>query len=69
MKTTLNWIQQADIALKRASLRARELAEHTQTPLMVRKDGKTVKLNRDDSTTTMLDSAIAPVGKRDGDGA
>ena len=32
MKTT-NWIQQADQALKRASLRARNVAASTNTPL------------------------------------
>ena len=44
MKKTANWIQQADAALHRAAKRARELAEQTNTPLIVRRDGKIVKL-------------------------
>ena len=44
MKTTTNWIQQADDALERAAKRAREVAERTNTPLHVMRDGKIVKL-------------------------
>ena len=44
MKTTTTWVQQADAAMKRAAQRARELAERTQTPMHVVKDGKIVKL-------------------------
>jgi hypothetical protein len=38
------WIAQADAALKRAAQRARELAQRTNTPLHVMRDGKIVKL-------------------------
>jgi hypothetical protein len=44
MKTTANWIQQADNALKRAAKRAREVASRTNTPLHVMREGKIVKL-------------------------
>ena len=44
MKTTTTWIQQADNALKRAAKRAREVAERTNTPLLVQRDGKIVRL-------------------------
>ena len=44
MKKTANWIQQADNAIKRAAKRAREVAERTNTPLLVQRDGKIVKL-------------------------
>lgn len=44
MKTKTNWIQQADQALQRAAKRARELAERTNTPLHIMRDGKVVKL-------------------------
>ena len=44
MKTKANWIQQADAALHRAAKRAREVAEQTNTPLIVQKDGRIVKL-------------------------
>lgn len=44
MKRNANWIQQADNALMRAAKRAREVAEQTNTPLHVMKDGKIVKL-------------------------
>ena len=44
MKRNANWIQQADAALRRAAARARELAEQTNTPLHVMRDGKIVKL-------------------------
>jgi len=45
MKTnTPPWFQQADNALKRAALRAREVAEQTRTAVHVIKDGKIVKL-------------------------
>jgi hypothetical protein len=44
MKPKANWIQQADEALKRAAKRAREVAERTNTPLIVQKDGRIVKL-------------------------
>jgi len=44
MKRNANWIQQADAALHRAAKRARDLAEQTNTPLIVQKDGKIVKL-------------------------
>ena len=44
MKRNANWIQQADAALQRAAKRARELAEQTNTPLHVMRDGKIVKL-------------------------
>jgi len=43
MKTT-NWIQQADQALKRASVRARNVAASTNTPLHLIRDGKIVKI-------------------------
>ena len=42
MKTKTNWIQQADSALQRAARRAREIAERTNTPLHVMRDGKIV---------------------------
>jgi hypothetical protein len=38
------WIIQADVALKRAARRAREIAAQTHTPLHVIRDGKVVKL-------------------------
>jgi hypothetical protein len=44
MKTTPKWIQQADDAMKRAAKRAREVAERTNTPIHVMKDGKIVEL-------------------------
>jgi len=44
LKRNANWIRQADAALIRAAKRARELAEQTNTPLIVQKDGKLVKL-------------------------
>lgn len=44
MKTTLNWIELADHALKRAAQRAREVAWRTNTPLLVMRNGKIVKL-------------------------
>ena len=44
MKTISIWIKQADAALRRAGQRSRELAERTNTPLLVRRDGKVVKL-------------------------
>jgi len=47
MKTTANWIQQADAALKRAAKRAREIAERTNTAVHVVKEGKIVNLLRD----------------------
>jgi hypothetical protein len=43
MKTT-NWIQQADQALKRASVRARNVAANTNTPLHLIRDGKIVRI-------------------------
>jgi hypothetical protein len=44
MKTNANWIQQADIALLRAAKRARALAERTNTPLHVMRNGRIVKI-------------------------
>lgn len=44
MKTNANWIQQADNALQRAAKRARELAERTNTPLHVMRNGRIVKI-------------------------
>ncbi len=44
MKTTKAWIQQADNALQRAAKRAREVAEQTNTPLHVMRDGRIVQL-------------------------
>ncbi|GDY18805.1 hypothetical protein LBMAG56_01500 [Verrucomicrobiota bacterium] len=44
MKTQTNWIQQADGALQRAARRAREVAERTNTPRHVMRDGKIVKI-------------------------
>jgi hypothetical protein len=44
MKAKPNWIQQADNALQRAAKRAREVAERTNTPLHVMRDGKIVKV-------------------------
>jgi hypothetical protein len=44
MKRKPNWIQQADKALQRAAKRAREVAERTNTPLHVMRDGKIVKV-------------------------
>jgi len=44
MKTKQTWIQQADNALMRAAKHARELAERTNTPLHMMRDGKVVKL-------------------------
>ncbi len=44
MKRKANWIQQADAALMRAAKRAREVAEQTNTPLIVMRDGKIVDL-------------------------
>lgn len=44
MKTKPNWIQQADKALERAAKRAREVAERTNTPLHVMRDGKIVRV-------------------------
>ena len=44
MKTQPNWIEGADAAMKRAALRARELAERTGTPLYGWKDGRVVNL-------------------------
>jgi hypothetical protein len=45
MNTTKTWIQQADDALRRAALRAREAAARTNTPLLVQRDGKLVRLS------------------------
>ena len=53
MKTTANWIQQADAALKRAAKRAREIAERTDTAVHVVKEGKIVNL-LDDRNTLVL---------------
>ena len=61
MKTTLNWIQPADIALKRAALRAREVAERTNTLVHVIKDGKMVALNSDFPRPSTRESLTAPV--------
>ena len=44
MKTKKNWIEGADAALKRAALRARELAERTGTPLYSWQNGRVVNL-------------------------
>jgi hypothetical protein len=44
MKTKQTWIQQANNALMRAAKRAREVAERTNTPLHVIRDGKIVQL-------------------------
>jgi hypothetical protein len=44
MNTNANWIQQADDALHRAAKRAREIAERTNTPLHVMRNGRIVKL-------------------------
>ena len=44
MKRNTNWIQQADNALMRAAKRAREVAERTNTPLHVIREGRIVKL-------------------------
>lgn len=44
MKSTANWIQQADAALKRAAKRAREVAARTDTAVHVVRGGKIVKL-------------------------
>jgi hypothetical protein len=44
MKAKTNWIQQADNALQRAAERAREVAERTNTPLHVMRNGKIVKV-------------------------
>lgn len=44
MKTTIDWIQKADVALRRAALRARETAMRTNTGIYVLKDGRIVKL-------------------------
>ena len=44
MKTKTNWIQQDDNALQRAARRAREVAERTNTPLHVMRDGRLVKV-------------------------
>ena len=44
MKPNDNWIDQAEVALKRAAKRAREIAEQTNTCVYVMKDGKIVKL-------------------------
>jgi len=43
MKAT-NWIQQADQAMKRAAVRARNLAASTNTPLHLIRDGKIVRI-------------------------
>ncbi len=44
MERNAIWIQQADAALHRAAKRARELAEQTNTPLVVQRDGRIVNL-------------------------
>ncbi len=44
MKTTNDWVQQADAAMKRAAKRAREVAARTNTPLLVQRDGKIVRV-------------------------
>lgn len=44
MNTTETWIQKADDALRRAAKRAREVAAQTNTPLLVRRDGKLVQI-------------------------
>ena len=44
MKAKKNWLEGADAALKRAALRARELAERTGTPLYGCKNGHVVNL-------------------------
>lgn len=44
MKTKTDWIQHADNALQRAAKRARELAERTNTPRHVMRNGKIVKI-------------------------
>ena len=41
---TKNWIQQADQAIKRAAVRARDVAASTHTPIHVMKDGKMIKV-------------------------
>ena len=46
MKKEQSWIKQADVALARAAKRAREVAERTNTPVVVQKDGKIVRLMR-----------------------
>jgi hypothetical protein len=66
MKTTLNWIQQADIALKRAALRAREVAERTNTLVHVINDGKMVALNRDLVLSSAHESLTAPQSRSSG---
>lgn len=44
MKSKPPWFDQADAALQRAAKRAREVAARTNTPLVVQRDGKIVKL-------------------------
>jgi len=44
MKTAPNWIQQADQAMQRAAIRARELAMRTNTSVHVVKDGTIIEL-------------------------
>jgi len=44
MKPQAPWIAQADDALRRAAIRAREIAIRTGTPLHVMRDGKIVQL-------------------------
>jgi hypothetical protein len=53
MKPKPQWIIQADEALKRAALRARELAARTHTPLHVMRDGRVVRL-----MPSMFDEAV-----------
>jgi len=44
MKSSPNWIQQADNALKLAAQRAREIAHRTNTAVHVTRDGKIIIL-------------------------
>jgi len=42
-------LRNVDVAIKRAALRAREIAKSSGTPLVVNRDGKTMLVNPDDS--------------------
>ncbi len=44
MKTMPDWLKQADQAMQRAALRARELAARTGTSIHIWKDGKIVEI-------------------------
>jgi len=64
MKTKSNWIQQADAALHRAAKRAREVAEQTNTPLIVQKDGRIVKLMPGAGDLILREEPPPPYGEK-----